>query len=44
MWRGENPTPLLIGVETSEATPEVSAENALKIDLLFDPTIALLEM
>ena len=44
MWRNGNPLALLVGWQTGAATLENSVEvpQNLKIDLLYDPAIALL--
>ena len=44
MWRNGNPLALLVGMQTGAATLENSVEvpQKLKIDLPYDPAIALL--
>ena len=44
MWRNGNPLALLVGMQTGTATLENSVEvpQKLKIELLYDPAIALL--
>ena len=44
MWRSRNPLALLVGMQTGAATLENSVEvpQKLKIDLPYDPAIALL--
>ena len=42
MWRNRNPLALSVGMQTGAATLENSVEVPQKIDLPYDPAIALL--
>ena len=46
MWRKENPSALLVGMQTGIATVENSMDflKKLKMELLFVPAISLLEI
>ena len=44
IWRKGNPFALLVGTQTGAATLENSVELPQKMELLYDPVIALLEI